>query len=166
MQYQINAFLTWSTVNSEYEIPMQPLRFDNILGLWKKLYLNYKNNLHYPVIHGRLSRREERLNSSPTEFPQSDLVHNLTYALNCWGSTKGKTRMWKMPLVCKTSGHNINSSPSSLLIYSVIMWRLIGSSTQESEPWTDWLKRIPKPRAEPSLLKEINHVTDNNTTCH
>ena len=46
------------------------------------------------------------------------------------------------------------------------MWRVIGSSTQESEPWTDWLKRIPKPRAEPCLLKETIHVTGNNTTYH
>jgi hypothetical protein len=31
------------------------------------------------------------------------------------------------------------------------MWRVIGSSTQESDPSDDWVTRMPNPRADPSL---------------
>jgi hypothetical protein len=40
------------------------------------------HNLHYPVMHGRLSKMEERLPFSLAELPQSDLFRRFSNALN------------------------------------------------------------------------------------
>ena len=53
------------------------------------------------------------------------------------------------------------------------MWRVIGSSTQESSPTDDTFVRMPEPRAVPSLqsvkcLSNMNHISPNSITelCH
>uniref|UniRef100_A0A7C8YTK2 Uncharacterized protein n=1 Tax=Opuntia streptacantha TaxID=393608 RepID=A0A7C8YTK2_OPUST len=53
--------------------------------------------INAPVMDGRSSSKEDKLGSTPTVVPQSDLLYSLSYATRCLGSTNGNTSMKYCP---------------------------------------------------------------------